>query len=385
MRRIYIAIAGFACLAMSSAEAQQQRRAEPGARSPSVIEVRAQAPRQTTVRAPASQVQSVKPPVAQSLARRPAEPVAATRGVLNATPSSAASNDWTVGVAAGQLEGTYIRYAADLARALDDVPNLRVLPLVTYGAASNVEDLLHLRGVDIAITQADTLDLLQRDSRFRDIGSRINYIMPFFMSDLHILARPEIKSIADLNGKTVSANVKGSAANVTGPIVLERLGVKVTIVNMSHAVALEKMKTGEIAALIHTVGKPNEFFVKTKIEPGFHFLPIEFNDTLADYYVPSALTHEDYPTLITKGQVVNTIAVTNVLAAFNWPKDSERGRRVARFVERLFTRFDEFQKPLYQPKWKEVNLAGTVPGWTRLPAAEDLLQRMEQAGMLQRR
>jgi hypothetical protein len=41
------------------------------------------------------------------------------------------SNERTVGVAGGLLEGTNIRFAAEMAKVLDDRPNLRVLPIVT--------------------------------------------------------------------------------------------------------------------------------------------------------------------------------------------------------------------------------------------------------------
>ena len=52
-------------------------------------------------------------------------------------------NAWTVGVAGGLMSGTYMTFADELAKALDDGDNLRVLPMVTYGAASNVDDLLY--------------------------------------------------------------------------------------------------------------------------------------------------------------------------------------------------------------------------------------------------
>ena len=86
-------------------------------------------------------------PSAQDLARpgRPARQVPAD------------PNAWTVGLAGGLLEGTFIRYAADIAKVLDDGDNLRVIPMVTFGAVGNVTDLLKLRGVDVAITQADVL------------------------------------------------------------------------------------------------------------------------------------------------------------------------------------------------------------------------------------
>jgi hypothetical protein len=62
-------------------------------------------------------------------------------------------NAWTVGIAGGLIDGTYMRFADELAKVLDDGDNLRILPMVSYGAASNLDDLLYLRGVDLAVTQ----------------------------------------------------------------------------------------------------------------------------------------------------------------------------------------------------------------------------------------
>src|SRR3979409_64872 len=67
-------------------------------------------------------------------------------------------NNWPVGVAGCLLSGTYITFADELAQVLDDGENLRVIPLVTYGAASNLDDLLYLRGVDVAVTQSDVFE-----------------------------------------------------------------------------------------------------------------------------------------------------------------------------------------------------------------------------------
>src|SRR5260370_36284504 len=67
-------------------------------------------------------------------------------------------NAWTVGVAGGLIDGTYMRFADELGKVLDDGDNLRILPIVSYGAASNLDDLLYLRGVDIAVTQSDVFE-----------------------------------------------------------------------------------------------------------------------------------------------------------------------------------------------------------------------------------
>src|SRR6478735_6580037 len=43
-------------------------------------------------------------------------------------------NAWTVGLAGGLIEGAPLRLAAEMARVVDDGPNLHVLPIVTRGA-----------------------------------------------------------------------------------------------------------------------------------------------------------------------------------------------------------------------------------------------------------
>src|SRR4051794_40531810 len=285
-------------------------------------------------------------------------------------------NAWTVGVAGGLLEGTFIRYAADLAKGLDDKNNLRVIPMVTFGAVGNVTDLLNLRGIDVAITQADVLDHFRREVKVPDIENRIQYISPLFLAEVHIYAREEFKTLKDLAGRKVAFNTPGSAANLTGQVVFQRLGVQVEPVFINNAIALEKMRSGELSAVVHVVGKPNDLFARFKPEPGLHFIPVEYGAQFEDYYVPAALEPEDYPNLIRSGETVSTIAVPAVLAVFNWPKSSDRYRRVSRFVEAYFTKFDQLQQPPFQPKWREINLAGKVPGWKRYGVAEELLAKM---------
>jgi TRAP-type uncharacterized transport system substrate-binding protein len=285
-------------------------------------------------------------------------------------------NNWTIGLAGGLLEGTFSKYAADLGKALDDADNLRVLPIISYGAVGNVTDLIYLKGVDFAITYADVLDHFKNVEKIPGIDRRVNYVIPMFQGDFHLYVRPEIKTIQDLAGKKVSFNTVGSAANYTGNIVFDRLGVKAEKVFMNNALAVEAMRKGELAGLVHVVGKPNELFTRLKPEPGFHFLPLEFSEKFQDYYTPSELTAADYPNLIAQGEKFETISVQALLAVYNWRSDTDRYRRCVRFVEYLFERFDKLRVAPYQPGWKEMNLAGTIPGWTRFPPAQEMLNRV---------
>ena len=289
-------------------------------------------------------------------------------------------NNWTIGLAGGLLEGTFSKYAADLGKALDDGDNLRVLPIISYGAVGNVTDLIYLKGVDFAITYADVLDHFKNVEKIPGIERRVNYVIPMFQGEFHLYVRPEIKTIQDLAGKKVGFNTVGSAANYTGNIVFDRLGVKVEKIFMNNALALEAMRKGEIAGIVHVVGKPNELFARFKPEPGFHFLPVEYTEKFQDYYTPGELTSADYPNLIAPGEKIETISVQALLAVYNWRTDTDRYRRCVRFVEYLFDRFDKLRVPPFQPGWKEMNLAGTIPGWTRFPPAQEMLNRQSRRG-----
>jgi TRAP-type uncharacterized transport system substrate-binding protein len=285
-------------------------------------------------------------------------------------------NDWTVGIASGQLEGTFIRLAAELAKVLDDGDNLRVLPVVTYGAAENVTDLLYLHAVDVALTYSDDLEQFKRSGDVKNIDQRINYISELFVGEVHVYARPEIGSLSDLQGKKVGFDTKGAAPTVTAPIFFERLGIHVEPAFVNNAIGIERMKSGEFAAIVHLVSKPNDLFTKLNPIPGFHFLPVEFGDKFADYYVPATLTHRDYPNLIRPDERIDTIAVPGVLAVYNWPKGTDRFRRVDRFINYYFTQFDRLKEPSFHPRWKDVNLSAQVPGWKRYWVADAKLSEI---------
>jgi len=282
-------------------------------------------------------------------------------------------NAWTVGLAGGLLEGAPIRLAAEIARVVDDGPNMHVLPIVTRGATENLNSLLYLRGVDTAIINSDALE--EYKIQVPEIRRRITYLLNLFPSELHIFVRPEIESLQDLAGKKVNFNTQGTAAAYSGPLIFSRLGINAENTFIPHQVALEQMRKGEMAAVVFITSKPVDAFVRGRWEPGFKFLPVNYESKFEDYYLPAVLEGSEYPNLIKQGERVSTIAVPTVLVAFNWPKASNRYQRVARFVDYLFSRIDRLQAPGFDPKWKSINLGATVPGLARFSAAQEWLDR----------
>src|SRR6266702_3782152 len=190
------------------------------------------------------------------------------------TPEVMAMNAWTVGLAGGLLEGAPIRLAAEIARVVDDGDNLQVLPIVTRGPTENMNSLLYLRGVDMAIINADALE--EYKIQVPHILQRITYVLNLFPSELHIFVRPEIQTLQDLAGKKVNFNTRGTAAAYSGPLIFGRLGLNVDKTFIPHQLALQQMKSGDMAAVVFITSKPVDAFLKGKWEPGFKFLPVEY-------------------------------------------------------------------------------------------------------------
>jgi TRAP-type uncharacterized transport system substrate-binding protein len=289
-------------------------------------------------------------------------------------------NRWTLGLAAGRIEGAPSQFAAELARVLDDGDNMRVLPIITRGPFDNVYDLLYLRGVDAAILYGDVLDHFKSTPEFGSASKRINFLLSLFPSELHIFVRPEIKTLSDLTDKVVNFNTPGTAANFSGPIIFKQLGLNVKETFVPHSVAMGRMRKGpEVAATVWVSSKPLPPFLRGNWPEGFKFLPVPYSDKL-EYYIPAQLDHADYPGLIPEGQRIATVAVPAVLAVYNWPERSERHNRLVRLVDYLFERFERLQTEAgYHPKWKAVNLAATVPGWQRFRPMQERLDKLGAA------
>jgi TRAP-type uncharacterized transport system substrate-binding protein len=303
-------------------------------------------------------------------------------------------NENTIGLISGSpnSDDTYLQIAYDLADVLNDGDNLRILPIAGIGGPRNIRDVRYLKGIDIGLTQTSILNNFRRSNeRMGQTDDKIVYIAKLFTEEVHLVARANVTSIEQLRGLKVNLDAKGSGTSYSMRDVFKAVGIEIEEVSMSQAEAFEKVKSGEIAATVLIAGKPVRSMSKLNSADGLHFVPVPYPpQLLADYY-PSTLTHDDYPDVIAAGQSVDTISVGAVLIAYNWQKkvNADRYRRVQRFVEAFFPKIAEFRKPPRHAKWREVNLATKLPGWTRFEAAQTWLDNQhaeasaEQQGVRQ--
>ena len=282
----------------------------------------------------------------------------------------------TIAIVSGNLNATYLTIAYDLSAVLDDGDNFRILPVIGKGGGQNLRDVRFLKGVDLGITQSILLNAARRSREIGAIDDKIVYITKLFNEEMHLVVRAEsgIQSIEQLAGKKVNFSDVGSGTQLSTRDIFARLKIGVEEVNMGQADAFERLKAGEIAATVLIAGKPAGAMAKLKASDGFRFLPIAFAKPLQQEYLPAVLSERDYPGMISSAEGVDTVAVSAVMIAYNWPKWSERYQRIEQFVQHFFPRLAEFQKPPRHPKWRETNIAATLPGWMRFPAAEEWLK-----------
>jgi TRAP transporter TAXI family solute receptor len=296
-------------------------------------------------------------------------------------------NPNTVGIVTGGPNGTDFTIAHEISTVLatgqETGPRgevaLRILPMVGKGGIQNVRDVLTLPGADMGIAPRNLLDRLRASKELGDISKSLVYIAPLFSEELHILARPEIRTLADLAGRRVNLGEEDSGTAILARDILSRLDLKAREINVDQNAAAQGMRNGDIAATMFITGKPARWLERYAREDGFHLVPVPYTSFVEEHYLPATFTHQDYPNLIATDESIGTVAVGSVLIAYNSPRTSERYQRLEAFVNAFFSRISEFDSPARHPKWKEINVAAVWPGWSRFAPAERWLKQRADA------
>ena len=329
-----------------------------------------------------------RPALAESQKRAATQSQAAANGYEE---KKRQANDIAVSIVVSGLSCTCARFAEDIRNVVNDLsPNgIRVLPVLGVGGLQNVNDVLLLNNIDMGVVDEDSLRLLKnRDpALYANIEQRVQFITKLYNSEFHLLARDDIKSYDDLRGRKVNFNLKDSQSEVTADTVFNSLNIPVQRTYYDNDEAIKRLIAGDISAMIVLTGAPQAALAKLTKEDGVHFLPLDqeslpghdLHDLFANY-LPAEITHEFYPNLVPEGATVPTIANRALLVTYAWPENSDKYRRVAKFVDAFFGKIDQFNDQARHPKWREVNLAADMPGWVRFkPAADWLAAHRNQA------
>ena len=278
------------------------------------------------------------------------------------------NTDW-LGVVAGDEAGSETELAADMAELFASTAQFRVAPVPGDGGLQNISRLLNDPHIDAGFVSTDVLADAKTQSEFPNLADKLQVVARFCPQEVHVLAGADIKSLTDLAGKSVNFGPAGSSSAVTAAILFKVLNIAVMPVALDGRTAITELVKGAIAADVVVGAKPVPRIAQIPADSGLHLLSVQFSGSLEDSYLPTGLDHDDYPNLIEMETEIPSVATGLALLAAAEKNDGGHAERVARLVDTVFSRFGELKRDGRSPKWREINLAASLPGWTRDPAA----------------
>ena len=296
------------------------------------------------------------------------------------------TNAGTVSIMVSGLNCTCMQFAEDIRNVVNDLRpgGQRALISVGEGGLQNLKDMNFLLGAHMSIVDENDLKLLKESDPvvYGNADEKFRYITKLYNAEFHILARNEIKSVAELNGKAVNVERAGGQTDLVAARIFGTLGIKVKPTHYDDVLAQEKLLSGELSAIVFSTGAPQESLQQINKSDGVHFLALDEASLpghdlkpIVTNYLPAELTAEYYPNLIAAGETVPTVASRMILAIYNWPENGERYNRNTLFTSEFFRKIDQFRHPSRHSKWQEVNIAAEVPGWIRFKPAQQWLDR----------
>lgn len=287
----------------------------------------------------------------------------------------------TLGMVTGSRTGTYIAFGREIAAAAAR-NGLAINVYDSNGSIDNIKRITSREHVGLAIVQSDVLGFLSRskNTSSMDTARKLRLVAPLYNEEVHILARKQIATLADLNGKRVVVGSEGSGSMITAVNMFSILGINPgKMYQIDPPRGVMSVLNDDIDAVVFVGGKPVKMFKNMEdlatVTGGpnagkldqVHFLPID-DARLFKEYKQTSLTHDDY-NFIPADHPVPTIAITAVLITYDYNMKNEAYyREQCRNMGELGKALRDHLGALKEgghPKWKEVDLNADIGGWKR--------------------
>ena len=233
---------------------------------------------------------------------------------------------------------------------------------------------------DFAIVSLDSLlSGAKGDSEWM---KRAPFVARLAPETLAVIAPRELKSISDLQGKTVSFGDLDSATSTSGRMLFSRLGVTANQTNEPLPEALDRLAAGKVDAVVVLGAEELPALSDFGGDGRFHIVAIPWSPTLEPVYAPAHVTAADRPNLVSATNPVETVGEPMALIALDAAPGSPRADALGRVARVFFDNYDGFLRDDHDSHWRDVNFAAdaswpTEP-WPRLRGGAELA-RCEKA------
>ena len=183
-------------------------------------------------------------------------------------------------MATGSETGTYYAFGIAFTQVLKDKAGVEIGVQSTGASKANIQ-LIDDGTVDLAIVQNDVMDYAYNGTNtFADEGAITSFaaICTMYPETIQIVARPDIKSVADLAGKTVSVGDVGSGTEFNAAQIFEAYGMTFDDIqkqNLGFTDSADKFKDGQLDAFFCTAGAPTVAITELATATDFTILSID--------------------------------------------------------------------------------------------------------------
>jgi uncharacterized protein len=167
----------------------------------------------------------------------------------------------SLSMATGPTGGTYARIGEDI-KGLVEKEGMGIRLVTSNGSFENIE-LLAKGEAELAMVQLDALRYFVDVAKAEGVGNvfeRLKVILNLYPEEIHVLTnKPEITSFYHLEGRKISVGPPKSGTALTGEVLLKLYDVKAEKSSDTPEEAANKLRSGQIDAMIFVGGAPVTF------------------------------------------------------------------------------------------------------------------------------
>ena len=263
------------------------------------------------------------------------------------------------------------RMAKDFAEVLND-KGATGRAIVGSTSPTGIAKVMRTDMADFAIVTFDTLAVGVKYQP--DWPKRAPLVAPLAPETIEVIAPKDVKSINDLQDRTVSFGDADSTTAISAKLLFSRLGITVNPTYEPLTEALDGLSAGKRGAVVVLGAKDARALDGFGDDGHYHVVAIPWSTALEQVYAPARVTSEDRPNLVGANDSVETVAEPMALVALDATPGSQRADALGRVTRVFFDSYDAFLTGHRDDHWRDVNLAsdGSAPNgaWPRLPAAQ---------------
>jgi len=265
----------------------------------------------------------------------------------------------------------------ELARAYAGAGLPRILAVRGLGPVANMHDLLHMRGIDMAVVNADLFAYARITGELPGIETRLSAVAKLYEKTVYLVAAKGVTGVADLAHQRVLVPGLDSDSFVTARTMFGQLGIPADVEGTQLGQAITDVASGKAKALLLTLEEDDQTLAALPPDQGLHVLAIPEAATLDKLYGRHALTAESTSGLGPDGG--STITVASLLATFNWKPSHARYTFVVQFIRSLPKVIGQLRASSAKDIWQDFDGRADPLGWQRYEPARPLLATIAPA------